>query len=578
MAGILIKGGTVVDGTGAKAFKADVRIEGNSIKEIAKDIAPKKGERQIDATGCYVTPGFIESHTHYDATMWWQPEMDPMPGYGITTIVMGNCGFSAAPISDDKAAQLEMIKIFSFFEDIPEEPFIKNLPWDWRKWSEYKKSLTEKVRLPTNYCAYMGHIALRLAVMGVDAWTRAATKAEIKEMAELLDDGMRAGALGLSTNWLDHDGQDRAIPTLLADDAEVSALLDVMERYDGASWQVIIDTFMRMTAPQSIERLMKLCKGRKIRVQVAGGVPTLEFQRPLVEQMKGLMDRAQAEGYDFWTGYAHVSPTNTLSLTRSLIFAQSNDYVWHEVVLAETEEEKLRLLKDPAWRARARESWDTKVWPHAPMANPHRLHLRNSDNGFGPVNLTLKAYADSLGLHPSDAMAEWIINNGVKSTVHMAPFDKNEDAIVGLLKAPLSVGNVNDAPAHGQMFCGSGDNVRIFTEYVRPGVISIEEAVHVLTGKLAEHFGLRGRGRLAVGERADVCVFNLDEVEAREEYKRFDVPAGNYGVTWRYTRDAAPMRATIVNGFPTFLDGHFTGAMPGEFIAPDAAPLALAAE
>lgn len=580
MSAILIKGGTVVDGTGAPAFVADVRVKGKTIAEVAPGLTPHDDERVIDATGCYVTPGFIESHTHFDATMWWQPDLDPLPSYGATTVVMGNCGFSAAPISDDPEVAFEMIKIFSFFEDIPEGPFQKNLPWDWRTWSEYQRSMTTRLKIPANYGAFVGHLAIRLAAMGMDAWKRVATPAEIAKMAELLEDAMEAGALGMSSNLLDHDGQDRPVPTLLADDAEFAALMEVLERYPGCTMQVIVDTFMRMSAPASLERLVRLLKGKKLRVQIAGAIPTLEFQKPALEIMKPLVEKAQADGYDIWPGFAHVSPTNTLSLTRSLIFAQSNDYVWHEVVLAETEEAKLALLKDPDWRARARESWDTKVWAHAPMNNPHRLHLRNSDNGMGPINITLKDYADSRGLHHSDAMAEWIIANGVRSTVHMAPFPKLEDLTVELLKHPQTVGNISDAPAHGQMFCGGGENILLLTKYCRDeGKVTIEEAIHVMTGKLAGHFGFHDRGVIRPGMRADIAVFDLDEIQRREEYKRFDVPTGDFGVTWRYTRDAAPMRLTMVNGMPTFFEGRFTGAMPGEFVSPPAAPaLAQAAE
>ncbi len=578
MAGILIQNGTVIDGTGAKGFAADVRVDGDRIVEVGSNLEPR-GERVIDARGCVVTPGFIESHTHFDGTMWWQPDLDPLPGYGTTTVILGNCGFSAAPVSDDEQARLEMVKIFSFFEDIPEAPFVTNLPWDWRKWSEYKRSMTSRVRVPANYAAFVGHIAIRLAVMGMDAWTRVATPEEIAAMADHLEDALQAGALGMSDNLHDHDGQNRPIPTLVADDAEFVALFDVLERHPGCTYQVILDTFMRKTAPQSLDRLARLLKGKKVRVQLAGAIPALDFQQDIRAIMEPEVARLQAEGYDFWTGFSHVSPTNTLSIERSLIFAQSNDYVWHEVVLAETQEEKERLLRDPEWRARARDSWDNQVWAHAPMANPHTLHLRNSENGFGPINLTLKDYADSRGLHASDAMADWILANGVGSTVHMAPFPKDEELTAKLIRDPMTVGNISDAGAHLQMFCGGGENILIFTKYVREGLVTMEEAIHALTGKLASHFGLADRGVIRPGMRADIAVFNPDEIERREEYKRFDVPTGDYGISWRYTRDAAPMRLTLVNGMPTFMDGRFTGAMAGEFIGPVAGvDLAQAAE
>jgi N-acyl-D-aspartate/D-glutamate deacylase len=163
--------------------------------------------------------------------MWWQPDLEPLPGNGVTTVVIGNCGFALAPVSRDPAVRAEVVKIFSFFEDFPEAPFLRSLPWDWTKWSEYRESIARQVRVPANYAAFVGHIALRLAVMGLDAWQREATPEETRRIAELLDDALAAGALGLSTNLMDHDGRDRPVPSLRADDAEFRALLEVLERY-----------------------------------------------------------------------------------------------------------------------------------------------------------------------------------------------------------------------------------------------------------------------------------------------------------------------------------------------------------
>ncbi len=280
MSDILIKNGTVVDGSGAPAFKADVRVKNGVIAEVGADLAAA-GERVVDASGCHVTPGFIESHTHYDASMWWQADLDPLPGYGATTMIMGNCGFSPAPLHKYMPAQREMIGIFSFFEDIPEGPFMSNLPWDWNKWSEYRASSERNVRVPLNYAAYVGHIAIRLAAMGVEAWDREATPEEIAHMADLLDDALAAGALGLSDNLHDHDGSNRPVPSLKASDEEFLALFDVMDRYPATCYQVIVDTFMRMTAPDNLKRLERLLAGRRIRVQIAGAIPTLEFQKPI---------------------------------------------------------------------------------------------------------------------------------------------------------------------------------------------------------------------------------------------------------------------------------------------------------
>lgn len=581
MAGMLIRGGTIVDGTGAKAHPADLRVTGETIAEIGPNLAPKPGERVIDAAGCYVTPGFIESHTHFDAPMWWQPELDPLPGHGITTIISGNCGFSAAPVSADPAARKEMVRIFSFFEDIPETPFEQLLPWDWLKWSEYRRSVEEKIKLPANFATYVGHIALRVAVMGAAAWDRVATPDEIAQMAALLDDALAAGALGLSDNMLDHDGNNRPIPTLVADDAEFTALFDVLERHPGATWQVVIDNIMRKTGPEAVARIERLMRGRPIRLLINNGVPTLDLQKDARAKLEPMVDRMRADGMDLWTSVFHVSPTSTLSFYRSLMFAQSNDYAWHEVVLAPTHEEKVTLLSDPAWRARARESWDTKAWRHSPMNNPQDLHLLDSENGAGPTGITLEEYADQRGLHRSDAMADWLLANGTRSTIHMSPFPKDEDLTIRLMTREKTVGAVSDAGAHQQMLCGGGETTLLLSSYVRDQkVMTIEQAIHVLTGKLAAFFGLEDRGVLAPGKRADIAVFNLAEVERRPVEKRFDVPDGKGGVSWRFTRPPAPMRHTIVNGVETFDGARFTGAMPGQFLSPAPAPLpyALAAE
>ena len=577
---MLIKNGTVVDGTGAPAFRADVRVRDGVITEVGENLAAGD-ERVFDADGCYVTPGFIESHTHYDASMWWQPDLDPLPSYGATTMILGNCGFTMAPLHPSQQAREEVMGIFSFFEDIPLEPFKQHVSWDWNTWSEYRKSFEKRLQVPLNYASFVGHIPLRLAAMGMDAWNRAATAEEIAKMAELLDDALAAGALGLSDNLHDHDGDNRQVPTLLADDAEFTALLDVMDRYPHTCYQVIVDTFMRKTGPDSLKRLENLLKGRKIRVQIAGAIPTLEFQKDILPAMQASTQSMRDAGIDVWPGYAHVSPTNVLGIVKSLIYAQSNDYVWHEVVLAEDHDEKRRLLADPEWRARARNSWDNEAWPHSPLQNPQDLYLIDSENGTGPINITLKDYAESRGLHRSDAMAEWILANGTYSTVHMAPFPKDEGLTIGLMKDPQSVGNISDAGAHLQMLCGGGENALLLTQYVREEKkLTLEEAVHVMTGKLATHFFLSDRGVIAPGKRADICVFNLDEIERRPMIKAWDMPDGKGGTSWRFTREAMPARLTLVNGIPTFENGAYTGNKPGKFLSPanENAALAVAAE
>jgi len=566
----LIRGGQIIDGTGAPARVADVRIREGVIAEIGEGLELGADETEFDAAGCYVTPGFIESHTHYDGAMWWQDNLDPLPGYGVTTMVLGNCGFGLAPLTDDEAIKDEVIKIFTFFEDLPEAPFRESLPWNWRKWSEYKSSLIENVKVPVDYAAFVSHITLRLAVMGLEAWSRAATPDEITEMAGLLEDALAAGATGLASNLFDHDEHDRPIPSLHAEDAEFRTLLEVVARHPGTSFQVPIDSIMRMTSVDSIKRIARVAEGLDIRVQWAG-IPNEAWQRDLGIQapLVALHEQFVEEGRDFWTGFMHAPITTSVSIEHSLLFVQSGDVVWHEVVRAEGDDAKRALLSDSDWRARARKSWDEDCNETAPFRNPEPILLELSENGTGPVGLTLGEFAEQSGLHCSDAMAEWFLRNGLESTIRMPDWEKDVEMTVRLLRDPNTVGNISDAGAHGQMFCGAGDNILLLTEWVREkALISLEEAIHAQTGKLARHFGFNDRGELAVGRRADVTVFDLDEIEHRAKYKVRDVPDGKGGSTWRWSRDAAPMRLTLVAGIPTFADGASTGATPGTLVAP----------
>jgi N-acyl-D-aspartate/D-glutamate deacylase len=171
--------------------------------------------------------------------------------------------------------------------------------------------------------------------------------------------------------------------------------------------------------------------------------------------------------------------------------------------------------------------------------------------------------------HASDAMAEWVLANGTRSVIYKKSWELDEDVLLRLLRDPRSVGNLSDSGAHGKLFCGAGDNVLLLTDFVRDRhLLRIEEAVHVMTGKLAAFFGMTDRGVIQEGKAADITVFDLSEIERRPEEKIWDVPDGEGGRTYRYTRAAAPMRITICNGVPTFDHGAFTGTFPGRYIGP----------
>ena len=348
-----------------------------------------------------------------------------------------------------------------------------------------------------------------------------------------------------------------------------------------ATFQCIIDVaLMRDNGDKQIERIGRLLKGRGIRVQFAGAAPTSAYQNYRIDGMRDLVARLRNEGHRrlawLWP-HAAERPGQHLSLAALRAI------------------ERLCLARSRGRRGRRGESRKfcvTRNGAPAPARAGIRRSIRNrqwrsriylqltklgSENGTGgPFGLTLKQYAEQLGVHTSDAAAEWLLANGVNSAIRMSPMDMNDEAVVEQIRDPMTVGNITDAGAHLQMLCGAGENVVYLTKYVREKkLITTEEAINSMTGKIATHFNLPEIGVVKPGKRADLVVFNLDEIEQKDMEKRYDVDDGRGGLMWRYTRPAAPMRLTMVNGTPIFRDGAYNGAKPGEYLEPS---VTLAAE
>ena len=359
--------------------------------------------------------------------------------------------------------------------------------------------------------------------MGQAAWEHAATPEQVQAMCTLLDDALAAGAIGFSSNQLDYDKFDRPLPSQLADDAEYLALFKVLARYPGATAQVIVDHFMRITGPDQADRFGRLATQAAIRVQWAG-LPTLQFAAKVGEKSEVIHERHKAQGLDIWTGYHHVSPTSVINFGRSLVFAQNGNTVWQEFADARTWDEKAALLSDPTSLAHARHAWDHDTYAHSYLCDPAAMTFKESETGWGPIGGTLADYVAQTGIeHPSDALADCVLNNGAESVILKRSWEIDEETLIALFRDPYSVANTSDGGAHGKMFCGTGDNVLLLTEWHRDrGVLTIEEAVHIMTGKLANFFGLHDRGLIELGKVADIAVFNLREIERRPEEKIWD--------------------------------------------------------
>jgi N-acyl-D-amino-acid deacylase len=557
VSGLLVRGGEVIDGTGAPPRRADVRVVDDVIAEVGPELSPD-GERELDARGASVSPGFIDSHTHFDPTLFWDPTCDPMPLHGVTTVLIGNCSLSLAPLHQHQRA--EMSAVFAYVEDMPPSVFAESVPWSWTTYPEYLDALRA---LPStvNIAALVGHTPLRMYAMGDEAWERPATADERARIAQLLDEALAAGAFGLSTSWFDEDADKRPTPSVLADDDELESLFDVLARRAAvlefipdvktSAWRRDVDRVARLTRPRGL-------------VSTFNGI-FCDNDRPerILEILDGI-GRLQAEGVKM---YPQVSPRGVD--VRVNWFGGMSFYglatTWHRVVQGNAAEKHAQLT-DPAWRARARDEWDTTrrtMFPHKVPARVRLVEVQNPALGHW-VGRSLADLIAERGGHPSDVLADWVLENDlVPGVVGVDVTNADPDGVAAMLRHPAAIVSNSDAGAHLQMMCASGDTTLFLTRHVRErGDFTLEDAVWQLTGRQATTLGFPGMGVVTPGARADLTVFALDELHWDDEQFVHDLPGGGP----RFRRPEGGFRYTIAGGEVTQADGVVTDARPGGLV------------
>jgi N-acyl-D-amino-acid deacylase len=558
---ILIRGGDVVDGTGSPARAADVRVRHGRIVEVGTGLRPE-GEEEFDASGAFVTPGFIDTHAHVDAQVFWDPVLDPEPLHGVTTLLVGNCSLSLYPVSDTIRADIS--DLFAYVEDVPRHLFDDSVPWTWSDYSGYRDAVNA-TGTGANLAALVGHSPLRLAVMGQDAWTRTATGEEQLAMAELLSAAIKEGAWGLSTSQLDVDAKGRPVPSRAADDHEVDTLLDAAGRF-GRGLVEIVPALLSATDQHGyMENLARRCAARGLPLTWTG-FACMDSNPSSTEKWVELARRLQSESVPF---YPQLSPRTVdfrLNWDSSMMFMSMPDG-WHRVVAASGPDAKKALLTDPAWRLDARHEWDRVEKGLFPHRRPERVrfvevHGADNDKWLGRSLADLTA---ERGGHPSDVLADFMVANDCRlGVVAQGVANADVDQVGRVLSDPAVLVSSSDAGAHMQMLCASGDSTLLLSRHVRDrGDLTLEEAVHQLTGRQAEVFGFNGRGRVAPGCVADIAVFDLDELHYLEDAFVSDLPGGGP----RLRRPEGGYRATFVGGVGVQAEGKLTGALPGRVIA-----------
>lgn len=559
-ADVLVRGGVVIDGTGAPRRESDVRVRGGRIVEVAAGLTPE-GEEVLDASGAFVAPGFIDTHSHVDAQVFWDPTLDPEPLHGVTTLLTGNCSLSLYPVSDRTRGEIS--DLFAYIEDVPRYLFDESVPWDWADYAGYRDRVNA-TGTGANLAPLVGHSMLRLEVMGPDAWDRASTAAEQAAMARLLAAAMAGGAWGLSTSHLDVDAHGRPVPSRIADDTEVDALLDVL----GACGRGLVEIVPALLDAQDqsalLEALARRCAGRGLPLTWTGFAVAGNPANAL--RWVELARRLQSESVPF---YPQLSPRTVdfrLNWQSSMMF-MSMPKGWHRVVAAPGREAKAALLSDPGWRADAREEWDRvekSLFPHRSPKRVRFVEVAGEDQNRW-LGRTLADLVAERGGHPSDVLADFVLANDCRpGIVAQGVANANVDAVAQILTDPAVLISSSDAGAHMQMMCASGDSTLLLTRHVRERAdLTLENAVRELTGRQADTFGFQGRGRVQEGCVADLVIFDLDDLHWDADVFVEDLPGGGT----RLRRPEGGYRATLVSGVPVQVEGKATGALPGGVIS-----------
>jgi N-acyl-D-amino-acid deacylase len=535
-ADLVIRGGTVVDGTGAPGVRADVAVTDGRITGIGAGL---DGERTLDAGGHVVAPGFIDIHTHYDAQVFWDPSLTPSCYHGVTTVVAGNCGFSIAPTRPEHREVIA--RTLENVEDMNVASLAAGIPWDFSTFPEYLASV-ERRGTGLNYAAYIGHTALRLFVMGDDAYERTATAEEVARMQAVLREAMLAGAAGLATSFaITHRGVDgKPVPSRFADRAEFEALLDTMREVGRGV--VAIAPGEQCGIPDMYQ------------LQPRAGVP---FTYGALLTSPAGTHRIQVDlNRAGWEHGAQVWPQVT---PRPLKFSYTlaepfpvNTNPEFAALMAHSTEERRSAYSDPAWRDRV-----TKIWGDNPGFSVPRWNTYAVDESRAHPELegrTLLDVAAERGREPFDTMIDLALDEpDLALRVGCVLFNDDTDEVAKLLTEEHCTLGLSDAGAHVGQLCDAPQPTDFLGNWVRDrDVMPVEAAVRKLTGVQADLLGITDRGRLVPGNWADVVVFDPATVAPGPIRRVRDFPAD----AERLTADQpVGVRHVVVNGTPIQVDG-----------------------
>ena len=552
---LLIRNARIVDGTGRPSQQGDLAVVDGAVAAVGKDLSKSglpAGAREIDARGKVVAPGFIDVHTHYDPQICWDRLATPSLEHGVTTVLMGNCSLSLAPVR--KADVRALAGMFKQIEDIPLATFDAGVPWSWETYPQYLDAI--RPGLGINVAGLVGHSPLRSYVMGAAAQERAATAEEIEAMCRVLQDAIRGGAAGLSTSFVDIDEHMRPVPSRWATRDEVIALGHAMREAGRGLIQTVPVFYSPPEQIQNIHDMGEISRATGLMCSVA---PIIHSAMNTLGQdsLAALEEEAARGARVFGQSMPRTFDLNIrLSETSFVLYALP---AWNEIMRMPLPE-RTAAFADPARREELRNQsmllgplLYVLVVGHT--ARPENAHLQG---------VSLNDIANERGVTPADVMLDLAVSENLKTEFSLRNFvHVDPEGVTQILSHPRIHLGASDAGAHIAQFCGAGDTSYLLARWVRDlKAFTLEHAVHRLTGELADAFGIRNRGRLVAGQAADLVLFDPDTIDRGAEDFVHDVPGGGN----RYVRHATGIDLVAVNGAVTWEQGGYTDARAGEVV------------
>jgi N-acyl-D-amino-acid deacylase len=553
---LLIRNGRIVDGSGMPAFRGDIAVKDGKIAEIGN--LSGQAKRTIDADGRAVAPGFIDNHCHYDAQVTWDPLCSYSCDHGATTVIFGNCSLSLAPVR--KGTEERLSEFLSYVEAIPME-VLRTVEFGWETVPQYLDQLDH--HLGVNVGNLIGHTAVRYYVMGDACQKRTATDDEIKQMQDLVRDGMKAGALGLSVsrNQGHYDPQGVHIPALWADEKEIFALGDVLRELGTG----IIQSGGGNGAEVKNALMSRLSEATG-RAVVYNNL-SQSMRRP--DEWKKQMAQIDATTAKGIRAFPMCTPNR---ITDYFTMRNCQEFrglpTWHPILLA-SDEEKLRAYSNPEIRKKLHaEAVEFKVDTPPPGICRTWWDYMEVQTAILPKNKvfegkTVGQIAQMQGKGIIDAFLDLVVEENLDTEFLHGEINVDEAAMSQILTYPNAIIGLSDGGAHVQFQSGFGFSTRLLSEWVREKqVMSLEQAVRRLTFDSASIFGLYDRGLLRPGLAADITIFDPDTVRPLPLEVMHDFPTG----AKRIKEPAEGIIATVVNGEVLMEAGKHTGALPGRVL------------